>query len=121
MVQETQQIKVVLTKGPDGEALAKPIVLFVEAAKAPGEQEVSSRTVDSLNDVLVGIQAVSGAVVDTVKAVRPDKFSIELGFEVKSEAGGLVAMLVRAGGSASLKVTLEWARDDGPAAAATGG
>lgn len=115
----TKEVRLTMPTAASGEVAGiENITVFVEARPGTGEQEVSSRTVEGMKAVLDGIQAVSGAVADTVRAVRPDRFSVELGFEVKSEAGGLAAMLVRAGGSATIKVTLEW---DASAATVTGG
>jgi hypothetical protein len=84
--------------------------IYVDAVDvAGGESEVAGRVFD-LEDVLASVRAVAQRVAESLKAISPDKCSVELGFEVKAEAGGLVALLVRSGGSASLKITLEWNR-----------
>jgi hypothetical protein len=111
MSESTQEVQVLLTRGLDGEALEKPVRLYVEARRDVGEVEVGNKIVDGLDNVLDAIRAMAGQIAQTVKHLTPDRFAVELGFEIKSEAGGLVAMLVRAEGSASLKVTLEWGND----------
>lgn len=108
---EVQQDVKVAVQDPAGNNL----YLYVQAvgepgAMAGGEQEVAGG-LPSLDRAFDTIQAVGNKVADAIKAVAPDKFTVELGFEFKAEAGGLVAMMVRSGGSASIKVTMEWDRD----------
>lgn len=96
--------------------------LYVQAVGEPGaiaagEQEVAGG-LPSLDRALDGINVIGNKVASAIKAVAPDKFTVELDFEFKAEAGGLVAMLVRSGGSASIKVTMEWDRES-PASAGT--
>jgi Trypsin-co-occurring domain 1 len=86
----------------------------VQTRRDSGEVEVSSHVVDGLQNVLDAIQAVSCEIAEAMRAVRPDRFCVELGFEIKGEAGGLVAMLVRAGGTATVKVSLEWQKTTAP-------
>ena len=47
-------------------------------------------------------------VADASKAIGPDHFSIQLGFEFKLEQGTLVAMLVRGSATANVTVNLQW-------------
>lgn len=97
-------VKVTLT-----DESGQPISLFVQTVGSGGEQMIAGGT-PPLEPALDAINAVGNKVANAVKAIAPDKFSIELGFEFKAEAGGLVAMLVRSGGSASVKLTMEWER-----------
>ena len=85
-----------------------PVKLYVEARRGAGEAEVSNKVVKGLEQVTGSIEAVAANVARAVRAASPDAFTVELGFEMKAEAGGLVAMLVRSGGAATIKVTLEW-------------
>lgn len=105
---------------PNGAPDSPPVKLYVEARRG-GEGEVATGVAQGLEKALEGIQAVGGEIARTLKAIEPDSFTVELGFEFKSEAGGLVAMLVRAGGSATVKVTMEWERDNGHAPTLLGG
>jgi hypothetical protein len=85
-----------------------PLMLFVEARRAEGEQEVGYNIVDGLGDVTDAIRFVTERVAEALKAASPDKYSVELGFEIKVEAGKLVALLAHGGATATIKVTLEW-------------
>lgn len=113
---ETEEVKVVLTHDAQGNLLAEPVEFWVEARPGDGGQQVGGIEFTNLDGVLTGVRTVAGAVAGAVRAIRPDKFSVELGFTVKAEAGGLVALLVRSGGEATLTVTLEW-EANGPAGA----
>lgn len=112
MNEGTQLVEVRLSRESDGLPLDKHVVLYVEARAdddvLPSEGEVSSRIVDSLTDALDAIRLVSAQIAQSIKDAGPDRFTIQLGFELKAEAGGLVAMLVRTGGTATMQVTLEW-------------
>lgn len=93
-----------------------PVRLYVEARDSGGgEADVAFDVADGMRQVTDAIGAVAGTVADTLAAVAPQKFSVELGFEVKAEAGGLVALLVRSGGSATITVKMEWERPAAPA------
>ena len=54
------------------------------------------------------IKTLGTHVADAVKAVEPDHFSVQLGFEFKLEQGTLVAMLVRGATTANVTVNLQW-------------
>lgn len=98
----------------DGNVTEVPVVidgarLYVEAIGDTGEQEVlGGKVIDGLGGVTDAIRALGDQLTRAVKAIEPDQFSIEFGFEFKVEQGGLVALLVRGGGTASVTVTLEW-------------
>jgi hypothetical protein len=87
-----------------------PVRLYVETVGPAGEAEVGFSVVDGLRQVTDAIGAVAGEVAGALEKAAPQKFSVELGFELKSESGGLVALLARAGGTATIKVTMEWER-----------
>jgi Trypsin-co-occurring domain 1 len=87
------------------------VYLYVQAlGTQSAEGEVAGGGPANLDRAFEAIQVVGNRVAEAIKAVAPDKFVVELNFEFKAEAGGLVAMLVRSGGSASIKVTMEWDR-----------
>lgn len=108
--EDTRLIEVQLSTDSDGVPLDRPVVLYVEARsdESAYEGEVSSHVVDSLTGALEAVRVVSAQIAQSVKDIGPDSFEIQLGFELKSEAGGLVAMLVRAGATATMQVTLQW-------------
>lgn len=92
-----------------------PIRLLVETAGAGGEAEVGFSVVQGLNQVTDAIGAVAGDVAAALEKVAPQKFGVEMGFEIKAESSGLVALLTRSGGTATIKVTMEWERKAPPA------
>jgi len=116
----TREVTVRLGRGPDGNKLETPVLLYVETRSDGGEEEVSNKIVDGLQNVLDAIRALSSEIADAVRAAGPDRFSVEMGFEIKGESGGLVAVLVRAGGTATVKVTLGWEKTRAPIVAAAG-
>jgi hypothetical protein len=88
----------------------QPVKLYVEARDLGGEQEVGFSFAEGFDGVMDTIKSVSMKVSDALQAVSPDKFSVELGFEFVLEAGKLVALFAKAGGTASINVTLEWTK-----------
>ncbi len=75
--------------------------------------------VAKLGNITSSIERVSHDVLDAVRRAGPSKATVELGFGLAIEAGQLVALFGKGKGEATIKVTLEWARDS--AAPATGG
>ncbi|MGW3991946.1 CU044_2847 family protein [Amycolatopsis sp. NPDC004772] len=108
MADDTEEVKVVLTRDAEGMLLPEPVELWVEARAEASRQQVAGFEFGNLDRVLAAVKTVAGSVAHAVRAVRPEKFSVEMAFTVKAEAGGLVALLVRSGGEATLTVTLEW-------------
>ena len=104
----TEDVKVVLTHDAEGNLLPQPVELWVEARAGDDGQQVAGFEFAGLDNVFQAVRTVASTAADTVRTVRPDKFSVELAFTVKASAGGLVALLVRSGGEATIKVTLEW-------------
>ena len=93
------------------------VLLYVEAREG-GEvveggggdelEETAFSVKAGLKSVTDAIRAVGQEIADAYRAVGPDTFTVELGFDMKAEQGGVVALFVKAGGSASIKVTMEW-------------
>ena len=77
---------------------------------AAGEQEVASlrATFDTVAD---SVRDMSGRLFRALEQIAPQRATLEMGFDVAFENGALVAMLVKASGTASIKVILEWERD----------
>jgi hypothetical protein len=107
------EIPVLLSTDAEGKELDKSVMLYVEARPPEGEAEVAFGVVEGLDKVTAAIRAIAGDVAAALRAVAPDKYTVEMGFELKAEAGGLVALLVRSGGTATINVTLEWAGSSG--------
>ena len=104
---ESQDVKVALL-----DAAGNTVQLYVQTVGnsiSDGEAEVAGGH-PGLEQAFGAIEAVGRRAADAIQAAAPDRFTIELGFEFKAEAGGLVAMLVRTGGSGSVHVTMEWDR-----------
>lgn len=93
------------------DSTGQEIRLYVEAHRMGGEEEIGFSFAEGLDSAMETIRVVSTRVADAVRAVSPDTFSVELGFEFVVEAGRLVALFAKAGGTASINVTLEWEKD----------
>jgi hypothetical protein len=57
---------------------------------------------------MVAVRTMSNQIYNTMAALKPQRFEVELGFEIGVESGTLTAFLVKGTGKANLKVTLEW-------------
>jgi hypothetical protein len=96
--------------------LGDGVVAVVEAhvsGDAGGEQDVVSLT-QTFETVSRSIREISARLLDAVRAVSPEKATLELGFDLSMENGALVAFLVKGTSSATIKVTLEWDRKAPP-------
>ncbi len=95
---------------PDGEEQTPDsgLKLYVEARRPSGEQPVAFGIVEGLGDVTDAISIVAGRVADALRSAGPDKYTVEMGFELKAEAGKLVALLAHGGATATINITLEW-------------
>lgn len=54
------------------------------------------------------IRGVTGELHKALKAVSPDRVSVEVGFDLAVKGNQLIALVVSGGVHASLKVRLEW-------------
>lgn len=99
-------------------SLAPTTVIDVEV---PGQNPVALRAVtlggagdvgalDKLNldDVADTIKSIADTLGTAVKAATPDKATVEFGLEIAVKGGKLVSLITEAGGTATLKVSLEW-------------
>jgi hypothetical protein len=84
--------------------------------REPADPEVDVKIGDvlSFDGVVDSIEAIAASIDGLLKRVSPKRATVELGFDVGVETGGLTALLVKGKGSATLTVTLEWERADGP-------
>jgi hypothetical protein len=95
------------------EVVLDGVRFYVEARQDDTEHEVGSTITEGLGSAMDAIKTLGSHVTDAVKAIEPDHFSIQLGFEFKLEQGTLVAMLVRGSTTANVTVNLQW--DKAPA------
>jgi Trypsin-co-occurring domain 1 len=65
-----------------------------------------------LEEVTSAIEKVGGEVLAAVRKVEPSKATVELGFGLAIESGHVIALLGKGRGEASIRVVLEWSRDD---------
>jgi len=109
----------------DGDVSEVEVVLdgvrfYVEARQDSAEHEVASTLTEGLGSAMDAIKTLGTHVAGAVKAVGPDHFSIQLGFEFKLEQGALVAMLVRGSTTANVTVNLQWDAEAAGPGSATG-
>jgi len=64
----------------------------------------------ALKDVLESLTAFADDAIEKLHLLRTDRVSIEFGCEFTVESGHLIAVIGKASGKSSLKLTLEWAR-----------
>ena len=111
----------------DGDVTEVEVVLdgvrfYVEARQDSAEHEVGSTLTEGLGAAMDAIKTLGSHVADAAKAIEPDHFGIQLGFEFKLEQGTLVAMLVRGSATANVTVNLQWDKaGPGPAAPRSAG
>ena len=83
----------------------------VEAVALGGERDVSVG-IPSFDAVTDAIEGIAQSVRKSFETIQPRKATVELGLELATESGQLTALLVKGSGKASLKITLEWAKED---------
>lgn len=109
-----QGTMVVTAKLPSG----APVMVEVAGTESDdGMTSVGLRDLD-LGKALDAVAEIGSAVVDKLKAVKPNKATVELRLGFAVEAGKLTALWVGGKGDASLTVTLEWSeQSEAPASA----
>lgn len=58
--------------------------------------------------VLESIEGVASALGATLKKLSPKKASVEMGVELSTKEGKLLAVFIQGEAKANLKITLEW-------------
>ncbi len=96
------------------EVVLDGVRFYVEARQDTTEHEVGSTLTEGLGSATDAIKTLGSHIAAAVKAVEPDHFSIQLGFEFKLEQGTLVALLVRGTTTANVTVTLQWDKTPPP-------
>lgn len=99
MNQRTELIPVRLKDGSD---------VMVEVTLLGGEEQVGFRENFTFESITKNIEAISDHLLMAVKAVKPNKATIEFGVEFGVESGQITSFLVKGTGNANVKITLEW-------------
>jgi hypothetical protein len=99
MDEPTRRIPVKLENG---------VIAHVEATDLGGRHEVDEGIVPRFEGALDTVRAMSSQIYEAMAALKPQRFEVELGFELGVESGQLTALLVKGTGKANLKITLEW-------------
>ncbi|MGL5940843.1 MAG: CU044_2847 family protein [Waterburya sp.] len=81
------------------------ITVMVEAKDLGGEQDVSTLSFQEVTDT---IEAVTQAIATSINKVKPDKATVEIGFDITVKSGKLTTLIVEGSGKANLKLTLQW-------------
>jgi len=78
------------------------------AATGSSEEQELAGGPKSVSGALQGISALAADLKNQVGGLKPARTSIEIGLEFALESGHLVAILGKATGKSSVKLTLEW-------------
>ena len=88
----------------------------VEAVVIDPDQDVAFEALQ-FGEFTESVARIAGSFADSLKAVRPDKSTLEFSVTAGLESGKLVAILGKVSGSSTLKISLEWNKptpDQGP-------
>lgn len=83
-----------------------PVAL--RAVTLGGAADVGALDKLHLDSVAETIKSIAETLGTAIKQASPKKASVEFGLEVAVKGGKLVSLITEAGGTATLKVTLEW-------------
>lgn len=90
--------------------LADGSVVQVEATSLGGDENIAIGAF-SFEEVRHAIRGVAHEIGSVLAEVKPDKASVEFGLEVAIESGKLLALWVKGTGTATLKIVLEWEKE----------
>ena len=97
---------------PDGRMILAQVI----EQEATGPVDVTLGLGDlNFGDVTDTLEGIGSAVLAALGRILPDKATVEFGLDLAVQSGKLTSLLVGGEASASLKVTLEWSRQDRPA------
>ena len=83
------------------------LTVMVEARDLGGEQDVATLSFEGVTDT---IEAVTQALATSINKVKPDKATLEIGFDIAVESGKLTTLIVDGSSKANLKLTLQWGK-----------
>lgn len=102
-----RESKVIELELPGGAPLLVHAEQFGETQDR-GPSDVGLRDVFRLDAVTDAIKGMATAVHDAVDSLKPEVVEVEIGLDLAVKNGRVLAMLVDAETSASIKVRLEW-------------
>lgn len=85
--------------------------VFFEVNSNGGREEVGILDAMPFSEVTTAISGLGKSVAESVRAIGPDKFQIEIGMEFAIKNGHLVAIVARGSAKANFKLTMEWTSD----------
>ncbi len=103
------EVEVVAVTLPNG------AVMGVEVPRVRGAEDVGALPHLDLTEVQRAIEGLAEVIGEVFRRVRPQRATAELGLSLTVESGKLTGVLVQAGGSASLRISLGWERGPGEA------
>ncbi|NER50383.1 MAG: hypothetical protein F6J92_27675 [Symploca sp. SIO1A3] len=77
------------------------------------ESDVSSNY-QYLKQATDAIEGIANTLKQSLEKIQPTKATVEFGLEFGYESGQITAMIVKGGGKANLKITLEWQKPPAP-------
>ncbi|VEP18468.1 Genome sequencing data, contig C223 [Hyella patelloides LEGE 07179] len=83
------------------------LTVLVQARDLGGEQDVSTLSFQGVTDT---IEAVTQALATSINKVKPDKATVEIGFDIVVKSGKLTTLIVDGSNKANLKLTLQWGK-----------
>jgi Trypsin-co-occurring domain 1 len=103
LVSSTEVVEVSL---PDGG------LLLVRAERIDGEadgpSDVGLRNFLSFSGVKASLRGIATELHEALQTAKPDVVAVELGFDLAVKGSQILAMVADAGGTASMRVRLEW-------------
>jgi uncharacterized protein (DUF1330 family) len=96
------------------------LVRVEQVETGSGPSDIALRDVLSFSTVSSAIRGVATDVRDAIKAVRPDVAEVEFGLELALKGSALACMLVGGGAVGSIRVRLQWGKDDEKASESAG-
>lgn len=79
-----------------------------------GATKTGLRDALDFEGVARSLEGITDAIRTAVAKAAPNKVSVELGIELALKSGTLVGLIVDGESKGSLKVNLEWGRDEQP-------
>ncbi|MDQ7802732.1 CU044_2847 family protein [Amycolatopsis sp. A133] len=95
---------------PGGETVVVPVVDLDAIGEGGGEQKVAAG-LPSLSGALDSIKDFTGELRKALKAMQPEKTTVEFSVGFAMEAGKITAMFADGKAEGSVKITMEWAKD----------
>jgi hypothetical protein len=86
-----------------------------DESEIAGEGQVAGR-IPNFDDVVVGIEEMSKALVTVFEKIRPDRASVEFTVGISIDAGKLVALFFDPKFTGGVKVALQWGKSNGGSA-----